>query len=72
MNAMLSLRGKMPVTMIVALGAFARMTSRIALMPRVISAAFASSSSAGVILPTLFVPASRTMTFGLTPSSSPF
>ena len=56
-----SLRGKIPRTMIVALGAFSRMVSSNALIPLVISAA--SASLAGV-LPRLLVPASKTMTLG--------
>jgi len=60
-TAMLSLRGKMAVTTIVALGAFSRHRSMIAFRPRAISAALASSPGS---VPTLFVPASSTMTFG--------
>ena len=71
-TAMLSLRGKMPVTTIVAAGAFCRQTRTMAVTPRVISATLASSFSGPGCVPTLFVPARSTMTFGLTPSSSPF
>src|ERR1035437_2785908 len=70
-TAMLSLRGKMPVTTMVAPGAFVCMTRRIACRPRVMSATLPSSPPAGARLPTLLVPASRTTILGLTPSSSP-
>jgi hypothetical protein len=69
-TAGLSLRGKIPITMMVALGAFVCMMSSIALIPPVMSATFTRSPSAGTSLPMLFVPASRTMIFGWTPSSS--
>jgi hypothetical protein len=68
-TAMLTLRGKIPVTMIVALGALLRQRSSNAFNPRVMSATFSSLPSRA---PTLFVPARITMTFGLTPSNSPF
>ena len=68
-TAMLSLRGKIAVRMIVASGALRRQTSRIASSPRVMSATLSSSPGSD---PTLLVPASTTMTFGFTPSSSPF
>src|ERR1035438_7792005 len=70
-TAMLSFRGKMAVTMMVAPGALERMTSIAVCRPLAMSATLASSSSAGAPLPTLFVPARRTMIFGSTPSSSP-
>ena len=68
-TAGLSLRGKMAVRTIVAAGAFFRQASTMAARPRVTSATLASSPGS---LPTLLVPARITMTFGLTPSSSPF
>ena len=73
-TAMLSLRGVTPMRIIVAPGAFRRSVSRMALTPRATSAALASASSSprGDLSPTLFVPAMRTMTLGLTPSSSPW
>ena len=64
----LSLRGKMPVRMNLAFGAFARALSISARMPRVMFATFWSPPG---VAPTLFVPPSMTMTFGFTPSSSP-
>ena len=54
--------------MAVASGALVRHTSTIAFTPRAISAIVSSSRGAA---PTLLVPASRTITFGWTPSSSP-
>src|ERR1700687_3604108 len=71
-TARLSLRGVIPISTIVALGAFWRQTQRMAFTPRVTSAPLASSLHAEDSLPTLLVPAIITMTFGLTLSSSPF
>ena len=68
-TAMLSLRGKIAVRTMVAFGALRRQTSRIASSPRVMFATLSSSPGSD---PTLLVPASTTMTFGCTPSSSPF
>ena len=68
MTAISSLRGKIAVTMIVAEGALRRHVSTMAFRPRVMSATFASPPG---VLPTLLVPASSTITFGFTPSSSP-
>ena len=65
----LSLRGKMPVSTIVAFGALARARFTSARRPRVMSATFSSPPGT---FPTLFVPARMTITFGFTPSSSPF
>jgi hypothetical protein len=59
----------MAVSTIVAAGALLRQLSTIAVRPRVMSATRASSPGS---LPTLLVPASSTITFGFTPSSSPF
>src|SRR5882724_8683021 len=68
---MLSLRGKIPINTIVALGAFRRQTSRIALIPRVMSLILGSSLPCVELFPTLLAPASRTMILGLTLSNSP-
>jgi hypothetical protein len=65
---MLSFLGKMAVRIIVAFDAFCWQMSMIAFRPRAISATVCSSRGC---VPTLFVPASRTMTLGRTPSSSP-
>src|SRR6266404_9166633 len=70
-TATLSLRGVMPIRTIVALGAFLWQISRIALIPAVMSATLGSPADWGEVLPTLLVPATTTMTFGLTLSSSP-
>jgi hypothetical protein len=70
---MSSLRGKIAVRTTVARGAFSRQRSMIAFRPRVISAILSADAPAGAgAPPTLLVPASSTMTFGSTPSSSPF
>jgi hypothetical protein len=70
--AMSSLRGKIAVRTIVACGALLRITSRIARMPRLTSPARSAALTVLGALPTLFVPASSTITLGFTPSSSPF
>ena len=69
MTAMLSLRGKIAVSTIVAFGALSRHRCTSARRPRVMSSTLASPPG---VPPTLFVPASTTMTFGLMPSSSPW
>jgi hypothetical protein len=68
-TAGLSLRGKRATRTIVAAGAFFRHVSTTAWRPRVTSLTLASSPGSW---PTLLVPARSTMTFGWTPSSSPF
>src|SRR5437762_9642809 len=70
-TAILSLRGVMPISTIVALGAFSRHISRMALSPLVMSATLGSSLPRGATVPTLLVPARMTMILGLTFSSSP-
>ena len=71
-TAMLSLRGKIPVSTIVARGALRRQRSTMAFRPLVTSATLSAivPDAAGT-LPTLLVPARITITLGSTPSSSP-
>src|SRR6266404_6106880 len=66
---MLSLRGKIAVMMTVAFEALAWHTSRRALSPWVMSSTCSASPDS---VPTLLIPASTTITFGFTPSSSRF
>src|SRR5260370_36676218 len=71
MTAILSLRGVMPISTILASGALRRQVSKIALMPPMVSSSLESSLPWGDLLPTLLVPASRMIILGLTLSNSP-